>query len=77
MQLQLDSRSGDEKLENLNKTMKRNETDLNERIENLKRDIERLKQINKQLQDKVDLLEAELLAKNQDLKKARDEKRSI
>lgn len=57
--------------------MKRNEADLSERIENLKRDIQRLKQINKQLQDKVDLLEAELLAKNQDLKKARDEKRAI
>jgi hypothetical protein len=37
LQLQLDSRSSDDKLENLTKTMKRNETDFNERIDSLKR----------------------------------------
>lgn len=50
LQLQLDSRSSDDKLENLSKTMKRNETDLNERIDSLKRENESLKQTNKQLQ---------------------------
>jgi uncharacterized small protein (DUF1192 family) len=50
LQLQLDSKNSDDKLENLSKTMKRNETDLNERIESQKKEIERLKQVNKQLQ---------------------------
>jgi hypothetical protein len=46
----LDSRNTEDKLENLTKTMKRNEADLNERIESQKKEIERLKQANKQLQ---------------------------
>jgi hypothetical protein len=50
LQLQVDSRSSEDKLENLSKTMKRNEADLSERIDSQKKEIERLKQINKQLQ---------------------------
>lgn len=48
-----------------------------ERIDGLKRDIERLKQINMQLQNKNDALEAELTAKSQELRKCRDEKRVL
>jgi len=50
---------------------------MNERIESLKREIERLKIINKQLQEKNDLLDAEIMAKNQEIKKYRDERRSL
>jgi hypothetical protein len=50
LQIQLDSRSSEDKLESLTKTMKRNENDLNDRIDNLKRENDSLKQINKQLQ---------------------------
>jgi hypothetical protein len=50
LQLMLDSKSSDDKLDNLSKTMKRNETDLNERIESQRKEIDRLKQTNKQLQ---------------------------
>ncbi len=77
MQLQLDSKSGDEKLESLNKTMKRNESELNDRIESLKRDVERLKQINLQLQNRNDALELELANRSQELRKCRDEKRTL
>jgi len=42
----------------LSKTMKRNEIEFNDRIESLKKDIERLKQINLQLQNKIDSLES-------------------
>jgi hypothetical protein len=42
----------------MSKTMKRNEIEFNDRIESLKRDIERLKQINLQLQNKNDTLES-------------------
>ena len=77
LQLQLDSKSGDEKVENLTKTMRKNESELNERIDSLKRDIERLKQINLQLQNKNESLEAELVARNQELRKCRDEKRVL
>ena len=45
--------------------MKRNEIEFNDRIEGLKRDIERLKQINLQLQNKNDALESELENRNQ------------
>jgi hypothetical protein len=38
--------------------MKRNEIEFNDRIESLKKDVERLKQINLQLQNKIDSLES-------------------
>jgi hypothetical protein len=50
LQLQLDSRNSDDKLDNMSKTMKRNQADSNERIESQRKEIERLKQANKQLQ---------------------------
>lgn len=56
LQLQMDSRSSEDKAESLAKTLKRNESEYNDRIEALKRDIERLKQINLQLQNKNDSL---------------------
>lgn len=68
----MDSRTGDEKLENLARTMKKNEGELAERIEALKRDIERLKQTNMQLQNRNESLEAELNQRTQDLRKCRD-----
>lgn len=49
LQIQLDSRGSEDKLESVTKVMKKNEAELMERIENLKKDIERLKQVNIQL----------------------------
>lgn len=49
LQIQLDSRGSEDKLESVTKVMKKNEAELVERIENLKKDIERLKQVNIQL----------------------------
>lgn len=77
LQLQLDSRSTDDKVESLTRTLKKNESEYTDRIESLKRDIERLKQINQQLQSRNDALEAEINARNQELRKCRDEKRGL
>jgi uncharacterized small protein (DUF1192 family) len=50
LQMQLDARNSEDKVEALSKTMKRNEADLNERIESLKKEVERLKQLCRQQQ---------------------------
>lgn len=73
----MDSRNSDDKLESMTRTLKKNESEYSERIESLKREIERLKQINQQLQSRNDTLETDLNARNQESKRIREEKRVL
>ena len=73
----MDSRNSDDKLESMTRTLKKNESEYSERIESLKREIERLKQINQQLQSRNDALETDLNARNQENKRIREEKRVL
>lgn len=49
LQLQVDSKSSDEKIESLTKALKRNESEYCEKIQNLRRENERVQQTIKQL----------------------------